>query len=49
MTWPIPLQQKLALATLLQASFLGVILLDRHHMDPFKTRPYQLQSAKATH
>lgn len=28
---------------------LGVILLDHHHMDPFKTRPYQIQSAKATH
>lgn len=48
-TWPIPLQRKLGLATLLQASFLGVILLDRHHMDPFETRHYQLWRAKATH
>ena len=48
-TWPVPLQRKLGLAALLQASFLGVILLDRHHMDPFETRHYQLRRAKATH
>lgn len=48
-TWPIPLQRKLALPALLQASFLRVILLDRHHVDPLKTRAYRLWRAKAAH